>query len=363
MGKKRNRGHRGNRAQKAHSQQRGTSADASCRQPAAAPTAFVPAAPSPSQSQVTQQASSNQATHPKRVDTLLSRAANFSQVGVLALAIFGYFYTVKPVFQNQVLQEQAAKLELEKKQSEKALASMAAERKDIEHQIEAARASLEKERAGNAALRTQTVAAHAEAAAAQLARTRLLETVRASEVLLAQSQLKLAIDKLDLSFVGNVMLRRMRERGEAGDTVHQQFPDVAGELLATLDRVRNQPDLKLIPASLWDAIHAGILSSREQLTCPSDAWNDLLTQYQTQKRVAEQELDAAVERDMDRVREAYAKQGKKAVFNEDYSRTAKAQLHMKYVYPVTAKFTEDRSNAESNCVAIGSKWLRSRFQN
>jgi myosin heavy subunit len=36
-----------------------------------------------------------------------------SQVGLLGLAMFGYFYTIRPVYQNQLLTEQKASLELE----------------------------------------------------------------------------------------------------------------------------------------------------------------------------------------------------------------------------------------------------------
>lgn len=52
-----------------------------------------------------------------KIDTWSARAANFSQIGVLALAAFGYFYTVLPVYQKSLLDEEIAKktLELEKK--------------------------------------------------------------------------------------------------------------------------------------------------------------------------------------------------------------------------------------------------------
>ena len=39
-----------------------------------------------------------------------SIVANFCQLGLLVLAVFGYFYTVRPVYQNQKLNEENAKL-------------------------------------------------------------------------------------------------------------------------------------------------------------------------------------------------------------------------------------------------------------
>lgn len=52
-----------------------------------------------------------------KIDIWSARAANFSQIGVLALAAFGYVYTVLPVYQKSLLDEEIAKktLELEKK--------------------------------------------------------------------------------------------------------------------------------------------------------------------------------------------------------------------------------------------------------
>ena len=48
----------------------------------------------------------------KPIDTFLSRTSNLAQIGTLALAGFGYFYTVLPVFQNQKLQEDNAQLQI-----------------------------------------------------------------------------------------------------------------------------------------------------------------------------------------------------------------------------------------------------------
>ncbi len=44
-----------------------------------------------------------------RIDILLARLASASQLGLLLLAIFGYFYTVLPVYQKSLLDEEIAK--------------------------------------------------------------------------------------------------------------------------------------------------------------------------------------------------------------------------------------------------------------
>lgn len=60
------------------------------------------------------------ATYTSPIDKWLSRIANASQAGLLILATFGYFYTVIPVYQKSLLDEEIAKktLDLEKKESE-----------------------------------------------------------------------------------------------------------------------------------------------------------------------------------------------------------------------------------------------------
>lgn len=57
---------------------------------------------------------------PGRADFLLSRLGNASQLGLLALAVFGYFYTVLPVYQKSLLDEEIAKktIELNRKEAE-----------------------------------------------------------------------------------------------------------------------------------------------------------------------------------------------------------------------------------------------------
>lgn len=48
-----------------------------------------------------------------KIDTFLSRISHVSQFVLVAFAIFGYFYTVRPVYQKEVLSEDIAKKEVE----------------------------------------------------------------------------------------------------------------------------------------------------------------------------------------------------------------------------------------------------------
>jgi hypothetical protein len=54
-------------------------------------------------------------------DSWSARLSYWSQIGTLAVVVFGYFYTVRPVFQNQLLQEQAAQLQLDSERAKQDL--------------------------------------------------------------------------------------------------------------------------------------------------------------------------------------------------------------------------------------------------
>jgi hypothetical protein len=49
------------------------------------------------------------AVEPRATDVVLQRLANASQLGILILAVFGYFYTVLPIYQKSLLDEEIAK--------------------------------------------------------------------------------------------------------------------------------------------------------------------------------------------------------------------------------------------------------------
>src|SRR5258706_1354759 len=55
------------------------------------------------------------------VDIWSARLAAWAQVITVGVVIFGYFYTVKPAFQLQLLQEQTAQLQLDEQAAQRKL--------------------------------------------------------------------------------------------------------------------------------------------------------------------------------------------------------------------------------------------------
>ena len=85
----------------------------------------------------------NDEINPKvsRIDILLQRMAHLTQVALLFLGVLGYIFTVRPAFQNQILQEETSRLELEKRSLQKDIAK----HKQKTIQLDKKKALLEKE--------------------------------------------------------------------------------------------------------------------------------------------------------------------------------------------------------------------------
>ncbi|EHN0954446.1 hypothetical protein KG419_001922 [Salmonella enterica subsp. enterica serovar Javiana] len=77
-----------------------------------------------------------------KIDVFLSRVSHVSQFVLVAFAIFGYFYTVRPIYQKEVLSEDIAKKEVELNKlktamlsSQKSIEQNKALRKDLEGSV------------------------------------------------------------------------------------------------------------------------------------------------------------------------------------------------------------------------------------
>jgi hypothetical protein len=82
----------------------------------------------------------------KNIDSLISKASGLAQIGALALAVFGYFYTVLPVFQNQKLQEDNARLQLQNEAAEKKNTSILAQQKELARRTAQMKAELDEQK-------------------------------------------------------------------------------------------------------------------------------------------------------------------------------------------------------------------------
>lgn len=72
-----------------------------------------------------------------RLDVYLQRGSQAAQLVLVVVAVVGYLYTVRPIFQHQRLQEDAARLESENSESQKELALLSQQRLELESALAA----------------------------------------------------------------------------------------------------------------------------------------------------------------------------------------------------------------------------------
>lgn len=162
-------------------------------------------------------------------DVWLTRAASLSQPLLLVLAVFGYFYTVVPVYQKELLSEQIAakEIELGKLQREidasgPAMQRLQADRIVLEKQVRLLDTQKSDAERAVAELRLRQSVLEARNRDLEESRTRLASDVAASEARAYHD-----------SFSGSVMIRYLAEHPDAYKIVEAPSYEAIEEFLLT----------------------------------------------------------------------------------------------------------------------------------
>ena len=70
-----------------------------------------------------------------RLDLYLTRASHGAQIVLVVVAVFGYFYTVLPIYQKELLSEEIAKRTIELEGVQEQLKSAESERSELSHRV------------------------------------------------------------------------------------------------------------------------------------------------------------------------------------------------------------------------------------
>lgn len=157
----------------------------------------------------------------------VSAIGNLAQVGMLALGVVGYIYTVRPVFQTAQLQEQASQLELEKKASEQRIARLQAEKERVSQDLAAQQEALESTRTESAKLAALSAAAKQQANEALHGERRARESYALQREALTKLQREFARQLFSQSYTTAYMV-------ESAKPIIQMWDDEPG--VATLSR-------------------------------------------------------------------------------------------------------------------------------
>lgn len=221
---------------------------------------------------------------PNDVDRWSGRAANWAQVLMLALVAFGYFYTVRPVYQKDLLEEDVARLTLEQTTLEKNNQLVADRAKSLQDNLADLKSQQARLRSKNLSLaaRNTLMAGESSRMAAELSRTRSLtesqeEQLRTGQSLILKENFDLRAGYLVASneemfdtqpFLG-------RDSAALDKWVSTKFVQPIDQLLAEVDGELEKktyfglPEPHGISEELVQELRRRLESTRDELTCPT----------------------------------------------------------------------------------------------
>lgn len=292
------------------------------------------------------------------VDKWIQRAANITQPALLALGIFGYFYTVVPVFQNQQLQEQTAKLELEKTQAQRQLDSLTSQKNIVRDEILNLEKNWKREKARNSELTAQAInAKQSEAAALKDAgKAQLILDSRLKTLDAARWEMVL----LNLSFAANFpKLNRTIKR------VNQRIDNTSGQFILDFEKNWPQPYEELldavrqiekkkvgneqVPQEYYAELRDFIEENRSKLVCSVPDFKAMHTAFLAEfaeiQKTAESDMIAEI---ADRQKE-YDSRGERVLFTKEYKESTKKMIVIAKNIKLETKYSDQVSMISDAC--------------
>lgn len=300
------------------------------------------------------------------LDTFLQRLAHLTQVGLLALGVFGYFYTVLPVFQNQQLQEQAAKLELEKSAAQRHLDELLQQQAKVSSEIALLRENWSRERARNAQLSSQVTTAREEELNAKR-RTTEAELALASQ-LQALEAARWELVAFDFSFahmfgaINSSVRNANRDISTSMPTVilegGKDWPRPYGQLLEALEAAQKKRQGAIsIPGSYYAELRSFIDDRQSSLQCTLPDFQALHASYQLQWTVLENSLDAETAASVEKLQKDYASKGQQVQITDQYRQSTRASLRAGKMFTLDQAFRKRVDDLRKECSEKASKLI------
>lgn len=282
-----------------------------------------------------------QPAQPTKVDRWLQRLAHGAAPLALILALLGYVFTVRPVFQYQRLQEQSAKLELEKTKTEADLFALREKQASVALEIKGFEARLAGEQSRSARLASDAADARAHGEQARLRATEveasLTQQLHKLDEVKASTQREMArldtarweLVLLDLLFAYvvpelNTVIDSASSEDDA-DTgafitkASNKWPRPYEELRNAVRTLREQ-NKRDIPLSYFDELNALVESHRDALQCDSVNFDSMRDEYRRERAAAEISVLEA-KATVDRIEAEYKRKGQAVQMTDEY-RTA-----------------------------------------
>lgn len=272
-------------------------------------------------------------TQPIINESRLQKLSHLSQIGILMLGVFGYFYTVVPVFQNQQLQEQTAKLELEKAtlekdkiKSQQKLVLLKNQQNEIENQIYYLREEWKKSKNQNMKLLSEISESNTKELEAKLLATTAKSELSNEQKNLDQVRWEFILKSLyDLSIFSIFRDMDMGFSFESKDNYEnglfilenqKKWPKPYTQLLSLIEEVHR--NAKQIPSSYFTELENYAKSKETFLQCEEPNYLFLQKKYLSDVSELESSVDAELNMEIERVKKEYKGTNKVPVFTDEY---------------------------------------------
>lgn len=265
-------------------------------------------------------------TPTSRIDTYFSRLAHAASACTLVLAVFGYFYTVLPVFQNQKLQEDNAKLELDSAREKKALAELQTRQSRVQNEIKKLNLELMHMQEATQASDQRAKAAEGREIVAKnramVAEEREGEARLSAEI--AQSNLRMELENLDAArrtilirdFRQNVSFVQLRNHWEFMNEIYKHGED--GDQRKNGEFIVAVKEKFISPAKLLDTALKNFSDTLERSKVPNHYLSDL------EKIVAQETSVTCDVPDVEKLRKEYIE--KASLLSDLSTADARAEL-------------------------------------
>lgn len=273
--------------------------------------------------------------------------------------MFAYFYTVVPVFQHQQLQEQTAKLEIEKNAAERQLTSLVAQQAKVKDSINRLQSDWEKELAHSARLTDEVAKANIRESIARRQSSEIEIKLKDQLQVFDAARWELVLLDLTSAYyipkINNIArdfnAEPNKEIGWFILSANKGWPKPYEELLSAVDAAAkiNENRKKDIPDSYYTELKKFIKTKEPTLQCNKPDFDAIYSEYIEAVTAVEPEIDANLNKHIEKVRNEYAQKKQNVKITDEYRSIARRNIKIEQLYSIDKEYKDRLAALQKNC--------------
>lgn len=287
-------------------------------------------------------------------DLWLERISAASQPCLLALGVFGYFYTVVPVFQNQKLQEDNAKLEIEKERFSSDIQELIKEKGEAERLLSDIQQQLKHQAELAKSLQVELADLKDKELQAK-------EKLDSANVALKKQQKDLDFIRWDKLMVGLILhmgwdglrgknIYDIDEDKNAIFVVTENISDGYELLLSSIDDLSVSKSDYKIPAHYYAELRKFVVTNEGKVRCGLSDVEGIQLAYDKDMTEAVGRVESIVESEVSGIKAEYAKKNQEVLITDEYRQDARRRAKIAMVFEVKSKYASILSDRRSKCM-------------